>query len=305
MREMNPLSLIVPHAIRTWPTPRHVRPPGTVAPTSAATSFTVPQGRWIILVVASLGCAVVLAPHGVRDETAMVLIGLAALLSSIAGFAFSGICGAMLFHLYNDPVQVVQLMITCSIANQATMTWDLRREINQQDLMVFLAGGVPGLAAGIWVLLHADRMVYLRLLGVLLIAYGSYMMLRKPVVLRRQRLAYDLAGGFLGGVTGGAAGFPGASVAILCSLKGWGKARQRGLVQPFILIMQVVALPAISLVHRSGPAGIGMLSGNLAFVPASLLGTSIGLALYRRMSDIQFTRALQLALIVAGVSYVF
>ncbi len=36
-------------------------------------------------------------------------------------------------------------------------------------------------------------------------------------------------------ITGGLAGFPGAFVTIWCGLKGWDKAHQRGVYQPFIL----------------------------------------------------------------------
>jgi len=87
----------------------------------------------------------------------MAAIALASLVSSIAGFAFSAIAGAMLFHLMKDPVQVVQLMMTCSIANQAAMTWNVRQEIDWRALAAYLVGGMPGLVVGIWVLLHADR----------------------------------------------------------------------------------------------------------------------------------------------------
>jgi hypothetical protein len=56
---------------------------------------------------------------------AMAAVFVAALTSSIAGFAFSAICGAMLFHLLDDPVQVVEIMMICSIAGQALMVWSL------------------------------------------------------------------------------------------------------------------------------------------------------------------------------------
>ena len=55
--------------------------------------------------------------------------------------------------------------------------------------------------------------------------------------------------GFLGGLTGGLAGFPGASVTIWCALKGWDKAHQRGVYQPFILCMQPISLLAIQLMQ--------------------------------------------------------
>jgi hypothetical protein len=43
----------------------------------------------------------------------------ASLVSSIAGFAFSAICGAMLFHLIDDPVRAVQIMMICSVGGQS------------------------------------------------------------------------------------------------------------------------------------------------------------------------------------------
>jgi hypothetical protein len=107
--------------------------------------------RWCIgVIAASAGLAALLAvavvvtrssltfPHvvsviGLVNGHRAILfaaIGLASLLSSIGGFAFSAICSAMLFHLGDDPVQVVQIMMTCSIANQAKMTWELRRDVD-------------------------------------------------------------------------------------------------------------------------------------------------------------------------------
>ena len=70
-----------------------------------------------------------LANSAAVSAWAMAAVFVAALTSSIAGFAFSAICGAMLFHLLDDPVQVVEIMMICSIAGQALMVWSLRRDI--------------------------------------------------------------------------------------------------------------------------------------------------------------------------------
>ncbi len=43
--------------------------------------------------------------------------------------------------LSGDPVQVVQIMMTCNIANQAAMTWSTRRNIDWPGLLVYLTGG--------------------------------------------------------------------------------------------------------------------------------------------------------------------
>ena len=68
----------------------------------------------------ALGVATVLcfalSSHGNAPTViVMAAVALASVISSIAGFAFSAICGAMLFHLAGDRVQIVQIMIVCSI----------------------------------------------------------------------------------------------------------------------------------------------------------------------------------------------
>jgi uncharacterized protein len=257
--------------------------------------------QWAVLVVATALCLFWSTQGGVRPLVIGAIL-VASAVSSIAGFAFSAVCGAMLFHLSADTVQIVQIMIVCSIANQTAMVWSLKRAIRWRELAVFLVGGAVGLPAGIAVLLTLDRHLYTHVLGVFLVVYGIYMIARKPLVVRRQLVALDLFAGFLGGVTGGAAGFPGAFVTIWCGFKGWSKERQRAMFQPFILIMQVAALAAITLLrHSSGKRGFE--PANLLCIPAALLGTTVGMTLYKRLSDNYFARAVNLLMIVSGISY--
>jgi uncharacterized membrane protein YfcA len=270
----------------------------------AAVSFVPAAGR--VLASQALPLAIfisMVSAIGLADRHRAFLfatIGLASLLSSIGGFAFAAICGAMLFHLGDDPVVVVQIMMTCSIANQAKMTWDLRRDVDWGSLRRFLAGGVFGLPIGVWLLLHVERAPYLHALGVFLVVYGGYMLFRRPFV-AFQSAGRDVAAGFLGGITGGVLGFPGASVTIWCGTKGWDKNRQRAVFQPFILIMQVAALVLIS-VARSGH-GVAYDPFSLVYIPAGLLGTAVGLACYQKLSDSQFSRVVNTLLIASGIGF--
>lgn len=259
------------------------------------------RGQWSILLVATATCLAFSGEAGLKPVVIGVIL-FASAVSSIAGFAFSAVCGAMLFHLAGDPVQIVQIMIVCSIANQTAMVWSIGRTIRWRELAPFLIGGAFGLPAGIAVLLKLDRHVYTHLLGVFLVVYGGYMLVRKPLVIRRQTMAFDVLAGFLGGITGGAAGFPGAFVTIWCGFKGWGKERQRAMFQPFILIMQVVALATISLLRHSA-GKVGFEPEDLLCIPAALLGTAVGMTLYQRLSDNHFARAVNLLMIVSGISY--
>ena len=256
------------------------------------------------LAAATLVCAMVGPYLHAPDSIAMATISAASVISSIAGFAFSAICGSLLFHLVPGPVQAVQIMIVCSIANQAAMTWSLRHDIDWRALTTFLFGGALGLPFGVFLLMHADRAVYTSLLGIFLLAYGLWMLFRRQMAVRWQHPALDIAVGFIGGITGGAAGFPGAAVTIWCGFKGWDKSRQRALFQPFILLMQVAALVMINLVRPGETHGVGLAVGDLLCIPASLLGPTLGLTLFRGLSDTHFTRIVNVMLIVSGLSYI-
>ena len=233
----------------------------------------------------------------------MLAVFFAALVSSVAGFAFSAICGALLFHLLDDPVRVVEIMMTCSVGGQATMVWQLRRNIDWHALSTFLAGAAFGLPVGIYLLMHTNPKLYMHLIGGLLVLYAGFMIFRRPAVLPRQRGWTDMLAGFAGGLTGGLAAFPGAPVTIWCGFKGWNKERQRGLYQPFILILQLAGLFIMAAGDFAGVQHRGFDWSGVLYLPAMLLGTSLGMTLFAWMNDRQFTQSVNILLVVTGVSF--
>jgi uncharacterized protein len=235
---------------------------------------------------------------------ALLAILVASAASSIAGFAFSALCGALLFHVMANPVYAVEVMLVCSITIQVFSVATLWRSIDWRSLPVFLMGGVLGVPAGVYLLLHLPTNVYRDVIGGLLIAYGGYLLLRWPTrSLRTGRLA-DACVGFLGGFTGGLAAFPGAFVTIWCGLKGWDKTRQRGVYQPFILAMQPITLLVIHLMRSSSPTTTQLDWKILVFIPGALLGAWLGLRIFKRLSDRQFELAVNLLLIGSGVGLI-
>src|SRR5262249_583088 len=153
----------------------------------------------------------------------MLAVLLASTVSSIAGFAFSALCGALLFHLMENPVYTVQVMIVCSIAIQSFSVAALWRSIDWRSLPVFLSGGVLGVPAGVYLLLQLPTGTYRHVIGGLLIVYAGYLLLPRPNPTLRTRPLSDPCPAFLGGLTGGLAGFPGAFVTILVRPEGMGQ----------------------------------------------------------------------------------
>jgi uncharacterized protein len=248
----------------------------------------------------------VLSLHGQGSTVVpLAMVLLASTVSSIIGFAFSALCGALLFHVIDNPVYAVQVMIICSIAIQIYCVANLWQSIDWRSLPVFLIGGLPGVPVGAWLLTHLPTGAYRGVLGGLLVAYGAWLLFKRPTRPLRWGPLADLCAGFLGGLTGGLAGFPGASVTIWCALKGWDKAHQRGVYQPFILCMQPISLLAIQLMQPSSPTMARLDWQTLAFIPAALAGAWLGLRIFKRLSDRQFELAVNLLLVLSGVSLVF
>jgi uncharacterized protein len=266
---------------------------------------------WSTVVIAAVGIGLVLSESALLSARgfhgaalALVAVLFAATVSSIAGFAFSALCGALLFHLMDSPVDVVQVMIVCSIAIQLLSVVALRRSIDWRSLPAFLVGGVFGVPAGVYLLVHLASGAYRDVIGCLLVIYGSYLLLRLPTrALQTGRLA-DVGAGFLGGLTGGLAGFPGAFVTIWCGMKGWDKARQRGVYQPFILGMQPVSLFVIHMMKPMSASAGPFDWQTLAFIPAALLGAWCGLNIFKGLSDRQFAIAVNALLIASGIGLV-
>ena len=282
-------------------------------PSPLSTHSSIWPGAWLtqrgaphgagLVVLAAYGVA--LSRSGATDTSlwAMAAIFVAALTSSIAGFAFSAICGAMLFHLLDDPVHVVEIMMICSVGGQALMVWSLRRDIFWSALLVFVIGAGAGLPLGVYVLLHAKPVVYIHIVGALLVLYAGLMIFRRPFVVRRQHAVLDAVAGFLGGITGGAAAFPGAFVTIWCSFKGWSKERQRGIYQPFILIVQLIAIAVVAAATQASAEHRSFDFSGIFYLPAMLLGSSCGFACFKWLNDRQFALAVNILLIASGASF--
>lgn len=235
------------------------------------------------------------------------LMGLAvfagALVSGAAGFAFSAAAGAILLHVL-APKEGVPLMMACSIAVQATSLLWLRQVMCWRESVRYLIGGALGLVPALYLLTRVDPIKFRAAFGVFLVAYAAYMLLR-PQSLLLQRIKsrmFDGIVGFTGGLIGGLTAMPGAAPVVWCDLRGLPKEQQRGVVQPYIAAMQLVAMALL--------IGSGNLSRSVAVdfaitLPALLAGTALGIFLFGKIDDATFRRFVLIALLVSGLSFAF
>jgi uncharacterized membrane protein YfcA len=264
----------------------------------------------LITIVVASACAALVAAYATLLPwvgipvpcAALFAVLLASSFSGIAGLASAALCGAALLRIIGDPIQVVEIMLVCSIAIQVLSVTVVRRDIDPRDILGFLTGGVLGLPIGVGLLLHLGTFGLKGVIGGLPVAYASYALFQRPRTIALGGSLADIAVGFLSGVTGGLAALPGGAMAIWCGLKGWDKRRQRGAYHPFILIMQVIALLLIQFMRAPDAQGYAPDLTPLLFVPAALLGIWLSPKIVRATSDRIFVRAVNLLLLASGIA---
>jgi uncharacterized protein len=163
-----------------------------------------------------------------------------------------------------------------------------------------LIGGIAGLPIALFLLTVTEPKAFRVAFGIFLAGYALFMW-RRPAA----AAAHDHGGaatnsvvGFGGGLLGGLTAMPGALPILWCDLRGVPKERQRAMVQPFILLMQIVAVAMPSLspgtINRELLLHIGFA------IPALLAGTLAGMALFGRVDDRKFRLAVSALLFVSG-----
>ncbi|MBX9775753.1 MAG: sulfite exporter TauE/SafE family protein [Xanthobacteraceae bacterium] len=236
------------------------------------------------------------------DHVALSLaVFLGGLVSGFSGFAFSAAAGAILLHVL-QPIEAIPLMMICSIATQATSMVMVRKFIVWADLLPLLSGGLVGLPIALFLLTVMEPTAFRVAFGIFLASY-ALLMCHRPGTIAAPGSgggapAANSIVGFGSGLVGGLTAMPGALPVIWCQWRSVPKERQRAMVQPFTLLMQIFAVAMLSL----SPGMINReLIVNIGFaIPALIVGTHAGMALFGRVDDRKFRLAILVLLFVSG-----
>jgi uncharacterized membrane protein YfcA len=237
---------------------------------------------------------------GLNIFTALFLSGtfLAALVAGLGGFAFGIIAAAVWLYILT-PLQTATLIIGLGLVVQGYSVWKLRHALDWRRLAPLIIGAALGVPIGVSILGHADPHYLRRGVGVVLIVFSLYGLLRPAITpIKSGALAGDVGAGFLNGVLGGATGLAGIVAIIWCQLRGWTKDQQRAVFQPV-----GVATFAMSAAWLGGQGSISREVIWLFAVglPVLLAGTWLGLKLYGRLDEVQFRKVVLILLLGSGV----
>ena len=237
------------------------------------------------------------------DTIAILWIGtlIGAIAAGGAGFAFGLTASSIWLHRI-DPLHSALLINCCGTLLHLTTIWPQRSHIEVKRVWPFVVAGFIGIPIGVRVLLILDANLLKAVLGVFLLAFGSYALIAPRIhTFQAGGRAADAGIGFIGGILSGIGGYSGVLPTIWTQLRGWSKQQARAVYQTYIILIQSVTVAGImwAAYDRTGFTLV------LLVLPPLALGTWIGWQLYGRLNDLRFRQALAVLLIASGATLVF
>lgn len=219
------------------------------------------------------------------------------IVSGLAGFAMGLVVSGIWLHILT-PAQTAALIVCYGLLVQSYSIWKLRHALNWLTVAPFIAGGAVGVPVGAMLLTTVDP-DYLRTgVGIMLVIYSTFFLLRPTVHTIRADIRADFGVGVANGILGGMTGLAGPIITVWCQLRGWRKDEQRAIFQPVILA--AFALTAISLTI-AGTITADLVKLYAMGLPFLAGGVWLGLKLYGHLDDAAFRKVILYLLLLSGV----
>lgn len=238
----------------------------------------------------------------------VIIYASAAVMSGLSGFGFSAVGALSLIYL--PPTIAISMLMMLSLATQAlsfSSLWGELRSYSQpwyrpDGVLPYCVGGVLGMPVGIQIMAVVDAKDLMIAFGLLLVLYSGYSLLKPAPSSFQDATGWrsSLLVGACGGCIGGFTAFPGSILVIWTSLIGASKERGRALTQPFVFFMQLVGLAVIAVTRPQIFNG-QLLTLFAAMVPLALIGSWVGVVIYRRTNQVNYRNICFAALGLSGL----
>lgn len=238
------------------------------------------------------------------QQIALVFVGAVAggLVNGLTGFGTGlTVLGIWLYAI--SPTVAATLVIFCSCISQLQTLPMIWRGIRWNYVLAFVVPGLLGVPIGTLLLPHIDPRLFKIGIGLFLVAYTSYVLMRRAAFKSPWGgTAADCAIGFAGGILGGLAGLSGVLLVVWTDIRGWSKEHRRGVIQVFNIAVLMLAL-ASHVVSGLFTRQVAMAA--FAALPGTIGGVWVGGFIYRRIADRSYSRAIMVLLLIAGVALIF
>jgi uncharacterized membrane protein YfcA len=232
---------------------------------------------------------------------AIVIAGavVAGFVQGLSGFAFA-LAALSIWTWGVKPELAAPMAVFGSLMGQLIALPMLWKGFELRRVLPFIAGGLVGVPLGVWLLGMLEPTGFKLALGLFLIVYCPVMLLAPATLaIRFGGRWLDAVSGSIGGVFGGLGGFAGSVPTLWCTLRGWDKDTQRGVMQAYNITMHVATLTAyVAAGDKIDGEALKMFA---IITPALAIPVLLGTMIYRRLDQRAFRRVVLALLLVSGI----
>lgn len=218
--------------------------------------------------------------------------------SGLAGFG-GGPVVLVLWLMVIEPQTAVPLLMVSAVAHQMLTLHLVWKAFDLRRLLPMAVGGIAGVPIGVLLLESLSPESVRAVAGLFLVVYtlARLTLVRELAVSTASRWP-DAGAGVVGGIMSGLAGLPGPVSTLWCGLRGWSKADQRAVFQPFNFLMVLIG---IAFFLRAGFVTQQVLNYAVWCAPVLVAGVALGTPLYLRLNDRQFQVVVLWLMLVMGL----
>lgn len=193
------------------------------------------------------------------------------------------------------------LIVLVAIVAEIILVLRYKSEINLRAVWRLTVAGAIGIPVGVWALKEFEEQMVLTILGILIVLYSLYALLklRLPSL---ERNVWPYGFGFVSGVVGGAYNVAGPLVIIYGNCRNWQPKEFKGNLQGFFLVGSVVAVISHALASNITQ---DVVNNFILSLPAIGIGLLAGLSLDKYLNPVVFRKIVLVGLIFAGVRLIF
>ncbi len=226
----------------------------------------------------------------------VIIVFFAAFVQSLSGFGFAAIVMPLITLLVGLPTAAPLV----ALAGLTVYTINLIRyhqAINVREVLRLGAASALGVPVGIWLLSTVNETLVRQALGLTLIAYAIYALVR-PVTTHLPSGKWVYPAGFIAGCLGGAYNTPGPPAIIYGSLRRWPKDEFRAVLQALFFVNGVIVVASHCIAHHVTTTILALYS---CAAPAILLGILAGSRVDRKIDSAGFRTVVTVMILALGL----
>jgi uncharacterized membrane protein YfcA len=229
---------------------------------------------------------------------AAIVLG-AAFLQSLSGFGFAIVVMPLLTLVLGLQIAAPLVSLTALTVYTINVT-RFRRAVDAGELLRLGLASALGVPVGIWVLSSVEGSLVKQALGLLLLLFATYSLLRPTTSwLPSRRWVYPA--GFVAGCLGGAYNTPGPPAIVYGTLRQWPRDEFRAVLQSLFLVNVLLVVTSHLLAgHLTTP----VLAYYLYTVPALAVGILLASRLDSRVDHNRFRTLVAVMILLLGLSLV-